>query len=411
MPPSRQKHGALRDSCPDSESLCAFAEGRAHGVVRDAIAAHLTGCSECTEAHSRLLSFASEAVPTDDREWRQAEKRLDNWAEGIFRGRRATPDSTTPRQSMGRNWWLSWQLPWAISAVSALALLVSTVVFLKFEQAERRLAQFPNAQTQVAPSAQSRSEESIPQALPKPENAVPTQGPAGNSISNKGISNPPKPTRKAAPRPAGNAPSSEGESASSGGPTNAPAPPQPSEPPPSSASAQNNSPDVVAPARTTSNAHQATLRAPLGGSRLPVQVPGPAASITSVSRPVANLPLSFQLDAGTRIWIKLSSLTRESDGRLRFRGTLFEPVTVASKVLLDRGTAVDGFETVIQGRTSLVLTDLVFQGTHYKLKSPAGKAVARSPGAGVAINFDANQIVETFLEVASVYEKTPGADR
>ncbi len=409
MPPSRQKHGALRDSCPDSESLCAFAEGRAHGVVRDAIAAHLAECSECAELHRRLLSFASEAVPADDREWKQAEKRLDNWAEGIFRGRRATADSTTPRRSMGRNWWLSWQLPWALGTVSALALLVSTVVFFKFEQAERRLAQIPNAQTQVAASAQSQSKEPIPQALPPPENAVPTQAPAGNSISDKGITNPPRPTRKAVPRPTESAPPSQ--NASNGNTGNEPAPSQPSEPPTSTASAQSNSPDVTAPARTVSNAHQATLRAPLGGSRLPAQIHGPATSITPVSRPIASLPASFQLEAGTRIWIKLSALTREADGRLRFRGSLFEPVTVAGKVLLDRGTTVDGFETVTQGRTSLVLTDFVFQGTHYGLKSPAGKAVTRSPGAGVAINFDANQIVETFLEVASVFEKTPGADR
>jgi hypothetical protein len=122
----------------------------------------------------------------------------------------------------------------------------------------------------------------------------------------------------------------------------------------------------------------------------------------------ANIPAVFRLEAGTRLWIRLISLHRQPDGSLLFRGTLFEPIDRSAGVSLDQGTEIAGVETTSQGRTSVMVTEFVVQAVRYTLRSPNGAKNAPKPGVGAAVQFDTNQVVETFLEATSTYEKAAG---
>jgi hypothetical protein len=132
-------------------------------------------------------------------------------------------------------------------------------------------------------------------------------------------------------------------------------------------------------------------------------------SVTGVSR--ANLPFqsplptppkaapaSLRIEAGTAVWIRLNSFSRQSDGGFTFRGSLLLPVAPAHTVPLDRGTLVDGSGVVSQGQTSLLVKEFVTHGVHYTLNNAGG-------GTGKTVQFDAGQVLELFLASASIYER------
>jgi hypothetical protein len=107
--------------------------------------------------------------------------------------------------------------------------------------------------------------------------------------------------------------------------------------------------------------------------------------------------------------MRLNSLNRQADGSLLFRGTLFEPIDRGSGVSLDRGTEIAGLETNSQGRTSVMVTEFVVQGARYTLRGANSAKNAPRPGVSAAVQFDANQVVETFLEAASTYQRAVGS--
>jgi hypothetical protein len=107
--------------------------------------------------------------------------------------------------------------------------------------------------------------------------------------------------------------------------------------------------------------------------------------------------------------MRLSSLNRQADGSLLFRGTLFEPIDRGSGVSLDRGTEISGLETNSRGQTSVMVTEFVVQGARYTLRGASSAKNAPKPGVSAAVQFDANQVVETFLEAASTYERAVGS--
>jgi hypothetical protein len=87
---------------------------------------------------------------------------------------------------------------------------------------------------------------------------------------------------------------------------------------------------------------------------------------------------------------------------------LFEPVTQSGQAALTQGTGVSGFEKQSQGSTLLVITDLSLSGTRYTLTGYAVIKDTLSRGGGKALQFNAGQLMEMFIESAAVYEKVPG---
>jgi len=85
MSPSSQQNIDKKNPCPDSELLAAFSENRVNGFVLGAIAAHLIQCADCADLHHRLLNLAKADIQADPAEWRNAEKRLDNWMNTYLR--------------------------------------------------------------------------------------------------------------------------------------------------------------------------------------------------------------------------------------------------------------------------------------------------------------------------------------
>jgi hypothetical protein len=85
MAPRHDRRGANQDSCPDAESLCAYAEGRMAQDLRSGIAAHIDKCGACAGLHQRILDFARPPVAVPETEWIAAEKRLGNWMDGFLR--------------------------------------------------------------------------------------------------------------------------------------------------------------------------------------------------------------------------------------------------------------------------------------------------------------------------------------
>src|SRR5580704_6364094 len=84
MPLIRQEAGARKESCPDIETICAVVDGSAGNFIRDAVTGHLEYCDSCVQLRDSILHFGRQEAPKHDSEWKQAEKRLDNWAAGFL---------------------------------------------------------------------------------------------------------------------------------------------------------------------------------------------------------------------------------------------------------------------------------------------------------------------------------------
>jgi hypothetical protein len=134
MPGLQGRHTGMPHSCPDEESLCAYAEDRAAGVVRDGIAAHLKECELCAELFRRLQDFATPRVPLAEAEWTRAEKRLENWMDGfLLTETRRVPVATPPvvaRGETGESWFSAWRYRWAFAAAAAIVVSGATYLIL-----------------------------------------------------------------------------------------------------------------------------------------------------------------------------------------------------------------------------------------------------------------------------------------
>jgi hypothetical protein len=424
MPLMRQKDRVRQNDCPDVESLCAFAEDRARGMVRNAIAAHVAECSRCAELHARLVNFATPAAPEDEGEWRNTEKRLQNWMEGFLHSqqgpRQAGPETQRDPAAPGAeslwNWLSSWKAQWAVGAVTAMALVAVAMLLIKLNPREVQTAQ--KSHPSLPTHAQTALSPTLPESLGQPRQS-PTNSYSADrtkSQARTGDRNNRRLTYNKSPHePANTGVAAAGQASSpqtsstpfvatQGNPSSAPAGAS------HSTVTSNGTPTVAElrpppPPRTGAvTSHSASLTHSFGG-----YVGAPAATGKAVSRPTANRPASFRLDTGTRVFVQLSSVTRQKDGSLRFHGTLVLPVAQAGAFSLDRGTAVSGFEKESQGQTSLVITELVVSGTRYTLKGDSGTRNALKTGGGKAVQFDAGQVIEMFVESASVYEMSPDA--
>ncbi|HXX17934.1 MAG TPA: hypothetical protein VEJ46_00890 [Candidatus Acidoferrum sp.] len=401
MARSRQESKARVDGCPDSESLCAFADGRVRGVVRDAIVAHLTECSACSELNRRLMAFANSLLAESDREWQGVEKRLDNWLDAYLEAHKAAPSqSHLGITAGGWNWWASLKSHWALGAVAAIVVLGITSILIRHDFSTRHHIQ--TAVVTVPPPAPTGTKTSVSAVAAEPHRStsVAAQHPTKGTTEEA-------PMPMAQPSEAVDAKTAE-EVASSGSlAESSQALPQPQAPltPP-----VNN-------LRSTAGAQPKSGSVGLGfsGSRGVVSSfrPSTAPQVPSAAEEPnvdvdRSLPPSVRLTAGTRLWIRIGFLARKSDGSLSFQGTLIEPVAQAYPLPLDRGAQVEGVETDKQGGTSLVLTAFVIHGIRYALKGPTSEIKGQA-GTGVTVPFDNRQVLETFIERDSVYDKAPEA--
>ena len=154
MPRRQVRHGGVHDSCPDEESLCAYAEDRAGGVVRDGIAAHLKECESCAELFHRLQDFAMPRVPLAEAEWTRAEKRLENWMDGFLlaetRRAKVAVEPVAVYSTSRRSLFSAWKLQWALGAIAAFVISGATY-FILFGPAGDYLQTAMHRPTQTAP--------------------------------------------------------------------------------------------------------------------------------------------------------------------------------------------------------------------------------------------------------------------
>ena len=211
MPQLQQAKRVNMESCPDSDLLAAYTEDQVSPFVRGAITAHLTHCSECSDVCARLESFARAGVPEQDREWVNAEKRLDNWAESFLNSLTAKSRVQQEVPSSPLLQWKEatraassfWKLGWAVGAVAALGLIVGGLLVTKrgtlagihlqgpsqvaVEQAPPAPISNPATSLNSAPAPASNSAEFAPAAseavasAQKPPAAISRPGPAVGS--------------------------------------------------------------------------------------------------------------------------------------------------------------------------------------------------------------------------------------
>jgi hypothetical protein len=398
MSPSSQQRTEKKSSCPDSELLTAFSENQVEGFVSDAIAAHLTQCPECADLHHRLLCLVNvdlEAVPT---EWRNAEKRLDNWMHTYLN---AYPNASIESEARAKQevsiadrrtaWKISsWNIRWALGAVAVLALAAATTFFLK------QIFPSPAGQTEVAmktapPSAapaSSASGQRESQAASENSSATGTAQPKEeNPVKNHTSTTKARPP--AVPAPLNSAPTalqqSETESARD---TRALAKS------PTSGSATPSAGDKSLPSGAESNQATATHRPSVSVSNGFVPV------AKSAVPTAANVPASIALEYNTSTWIQLTSDSPPEDGNFHFWGTVFKPIESASATMpLDANTEVDGIGAVNYGQISLVIKEFFFRGARYTLKSGNGSARAEA--------FDDGRILEIWSDEDSIYARVP----
>lgn len=125
---------AKKNSCPDSESLCTFAENRVHDLARYAIAAHLGECSECAALYLLLSGFTQSSPSMTETEWSAAEKRLENWIDAFLTREEASNSrgkDPLDKDSATGGWkrQLYWKRQWILGSFAAIASAV-IIVFL-----------------------------------------------------------------------------------------------------------------------------------------------------------------------------------------------------------------------------------------------------------------------------------------
>lgn len=162
MPRRPGRQGGVQDSCPDEESLCAYAEDRVSGDIRDGIAAHLKACASCSNLYQRLMEFARPRTPVPEDEWTQAEKRLGIWMDGFlraesrrerveplaeaaiglipgywlsaWRNRKVFPavakQPDAARNATRGGWFSAWKIQWVFAAVGTLVVSGATYFFM-----------------------------------------------------------------------------------------------------------------------------------------------------------------------------------------------------------------------------------------------------------------------------------------
>jgi hypothetical protein len=142
----------------------------------------------------------------------------------------------------------------------------------------------------------------------------------------------------------------------------------------------------------------------------PAQTPGNAAPVPSVGNaapaPAVHLA-QLRFEAGVRLWIRITAISRKPDGSFTFRGTLLQPVELANRNQLDQGTELAGSGTVNNGHVMVLVKDFTVGGANYALQQNDASGSNKRPGAGLAVELDPGKLLEVWLAASSVYRKTP----
>jgi translation initiation factor IF-2 len=245
----------------------------------------------------------------------------------------------------------------------------------------------PDASRRVTAPLAAKPSAAVPAPSPngKEQESTPGSGAlAGSESGGKpvpaGSSARPAP---AAPTPAPSAPAR---------PTPAPSP---SVPPTSAPRAPAPSP----PAASTPAASAPAAPAPAA--------PAPAAKVAAPTAEQRSPRLARQLEfeAGVRLWIRVTAISRKPDGSFTFRGSLLQAVTLANTNQLDQGTELAGSGTVNNGHVTVLLTGFTVGGANYALER-AGRS-NRRPGTGPAVELDPSKLFEVWFRSSSVYRRAP----
>lgn len=443
MPQLRQERGGNNGACPDAATILAVIEGEADEWLRNAYAQHLAQCSACLDLDSRLRNF-DRPVLADEAEWRQTEKRLDNWMNAFLDSRVARPGLSEPRAARVGIWQSIWRpgAVWKISLATALLALVAVGVdvYLRLQppvqpdRAKVTTSAVPAAELSAvpAPPENTQPKAEVPKSL-EPQIPAPAVPAGGAIVYPRGpMAAAPKTSPAIKPRPKSE---ETATAANRAGPSETPTPggqqaelaasapataataeetPQLAQPNPSPAEPQTQA-SAAPPTNTDTGVspHSSVPTLPARpavststGDAQPSDTVKAGGSTPAAPRATApNLPASLHLASGARLWITLNSVSRQADGNFTFRGSLLLPLNASGSSLLERGTEVSGSGTEAQGRTSLVISEIVVGGSPYKLKSKAGAGKVRTAGSGGAVSFDSGKVLEVWPSSDSIYER------
>jgi len=405
MPQSHGQQGGNNGACPDAATVLAVIEGEADEWLRNAYAQHLAQCSACLDLDRRLRNFDRPAL-TDESEWRYTEKRLDNWMNAFLNTTVAVPAAQAPEKGAERaGFWQSIWRPgavWKISLATALLALVAVGVdvYLRLQPPVQpdQAKVTTSAPPAVAPATVPLPVENTqPKAeAPKisvPQTPAPAVPPSGASVSPHPMASAPQtpPQVKAQPKPE--------ETVMAANKAVALEPRQPAASTPPRPPGHGSELRAKAAEQVTSageDARPAVANVATGRVFARDAQPPPAA---------ANVPASLHLATGARLWLALESFNFQADGRVVFHGSLLLPLNSTGSSALDHGTEVSGFITSAQGQTSVLLSEIVIPGSHYKLRSEAGAGNARTAGSGGVVQFDSGKVLEMWVSSDSVYER------
>ena len=414
------------------------------------MAEHASGCPDCRDLQQRMERFDAPMISDDnDADWKQTEKRLDNWLESFLASDAAVHhERDRVRVSRLRLFWTRLtgqgvfrQLRWALVPVATLALVICSFVAgrVSVHRAPQVTAEVQRVPVTIIPPRavveQSASETEptgksqgprTAQTRLKPEEGGSIASSAPRRIGPSAVSpNAPhdgtRPTDTAVlALPAPSNPEK----------TQASSPPEPLQAPPGeSASVTPTSPsgrstgavETAASARPCITCLRVSSARPNGAVQTPkasvVAAPsvgpaGPGApEATAGHSQTIPAPPVIRLDAGTRVWITLRSVRPRADGVSEFRGVVLLPVTQSGATLLGRNTEVSGTMTVTNGKRSVQILEFLSAGAHYRLSGATGEANLRLLGAGEVVQFDAGRVLETWMATVSTYEKQSGESR
>jgi hypothetical protein len=125
---------------------------------------------------------------------------------------------------------------------------------------------------------------------------------------------------------------------------------------------------------------------------------------TTATGAASDRPGQLRFEAGVRLWIRVSRISRKPDGNFTFGGTLLQPA-LAGHVELDQSTELAGYGIVNNGRVTVRVTGFTFREANYTLQGTSRSN--RQPGTGPAVEITPGKLLEVWFASASVYQKTP----
>jgi hypothetical protein len=430
MPQLRRELGGGNGACPDAATVLAVIEGEASDWLRNVYAQHLAQCSACLELDSRLRNFDRPVLVKDEAEWKQTEKRLDNWLSAHLESRAAASRRAAEEGGSRPRFWesiwrpgLAWKISWALALVALFA--IGAGVYVKSRRpVPPQMASAPQPPSQAKPRPEPvETATATSKASPsEPQKQAALEPPARK---HRDIGKDQKAAIEEARRRVLQREQAEKESAVAAAAKEAERAASPQE---QATTAQEKgkasrpgraAPEPQLQASATPNSNRPAATAP--GIRRPGASPNGAmmarrsGAVTYTGKPPSatvapSLPVSLHLDAGVRLWIVLASVNRRADGSFSFRGSLLQPLETWGSSKLDRDTEVSGSGTVAQSRTSLLISQIVFRGSPYKLKIIAGSGHAQTTGSGGVVPFENGKVFEMWLSSESDYEREAAAE-